>query len=58
MCRKPLTIEEACFGGSQAARALVMLRILLSEKGRFDEIRRLEEENKLAGERLARLKKR
>ncbi len=55
--RKPLTIEEACFGGSQAARVLLALRIIQAEENRFQKIHEIEEQ-RLAGEKeLQKLKR-
>ncbi|MDO8558888.1 MAG: hypothetical protein Q7R84_01005 [bacterium] len=55
--RKPLTIEEACFGGSQAARVLISLRVIQAEKGRFCDIRELESQRREVEERLKKVRK-
>ena len=55
--RKPQSIEEACLGRSQAAQVLIVLQVIQSEKERFDEMRRLEEQRREAEEKLNKLKK-
>jgi len=39
---KPKTIEEACFAGSEGARALILLRIMKGESARLERLRDLE----------------
>ena len=55
-CRKPQTIEEACLK-SRAARVLLVLRTLLAEQERFNEMRELEEQRREAEKKLKSLKK-
>lgn len=55
--RKPRTLEEACFGNSQAARVLLILRVKQAEQKRFDAIRELEEQRREAEKKIEGLKK-
>jgi hypothetical protein len=54
--RKPQAIEEACLGGSQAARVLIILRTLKKEEERFDNMRDLEKKRRDAECGLNKLK--
>lgn len=53
--RKPRTLEEACYGGSQAAQVLLTLRVKQAEKERFDKIRELNKQRRTAEEELKKL---
>lgn len=55
--RKPRTIEEACFGNSQAARVLLILQVKQTEQKRFDAIREAEARFREAENKLKDLKK-
>jgi len=46
--RKPKTIEEACFGKSQAAQVLILLRIMRKQDAHFKKLRYFEEQRRNA----------
>jgi len=53
--RKPKTIEEACFGGSQAAQVFLILQVMQEENARFDELNKLNEQFRKAEEGIKNL---
>lgn len=55
--RKPKTLEEACYGGSDAAKILILLRIKEAEGKRLQEIYELERQKRETEEKLEELKK-
>ena len=55
--RKPKDIEEACFGGSQAAKVLTILQIQQKEGEKFDKLRKLEDQRQQAEKELKKLTK-
>ncbi len=53
--RKPKDIDEAVYGRSQAAKVLLLLRVLRKEKNRFEEIQEMETKLREATEELEKL---
>ncbi len=52
---KPKTIEEACFAGSEGARALILLRIMKRESARLERLRDLERQRLEAERKISKL---
>ena len=52
---KPKTIEEACFAGSEGARALILLRIMKKESARLERLCEAQKQRREADEEISKL---
>lgn len=53
--RKPKTVEEACFAGSQAAQVLLVVRTMRAEATKFKQLQELETQRREAEEKIKNL---
>jgi len=53
--RKPKTVDEACYANSQAARVLILLRIMRDQESHFGELRDLTEQSRIVEQRIKEL---